>query len=42
VADQMIAATAAANELPLFTTNARDFAGLDGIVTVVGIARLRL
>lgn len=42
VADQMFAATAAANSLPLFTTNARDFAGLDGIVTVVAISRPRL
>lgn len=34
--DLMIAAIAAVNELPLFTTNAKDFVGLEGDVTVVG------
>jgi predicted nucleic acid-binding protein len=33
--DLMIAATAAANDLPLFTRNARDFAGLEQAVTIV-------
>ena len=37
VADLLIAATAAANGLDLYTRNPRDFAGLDRIVTVVGI-----
>ncbi len=35
VADQMIAATAAARGLPLHTTNVNDFIGLEGILTVV-------
>lgn len=39
VADLMIAATAAANGLPLYTTNPDDFAGLDGLVAVVAIPR---
>jgi predicted nucleic acid-binding protein len=39
VADLMIAATALANGLPLFTTNPRDFAGLDGLVEVVAVSR---
>ncbi|WP_136517722.1 MULTISPECIES: type II toxin-antitoxin system VapC family toxin [Cellulomonas] len=39
VADLMIAATAAANGLPLWTTNPADFAGLDGVVEVVALAR---
>ncbi|MGH8794862.1 MAG: type II toxin-antitoxin system VapC family toxin [Stackebrandtia sp.] len=33
--DLMIAAVAAANDLPLFTRNAKDFAHLDGAVVVV-------
>ncbi|MFT4228685.1 MAG: type II toxin-antitoxin system VapC family toxin [Microbacterium sp.] len=37
VADQMIAAIAASQDLPLFTTNARDYQGLDGIVTIVSV-----
>lgn len=37
VADQMIAAVAAAHALPLYTTNASDYAGLDEIVTVVEV-----
>jgi hypothetical protein len=34
VADLLIAATAAAHELDLYTRNPADFAGLDGILTV--------
>lgn len=37
VADLLIAATAAANGLDLYTRNPRDFAGLERIVTVVGV-----
>lgn len=37
VADLMIASVAAANSLPLFTTNADDFRGLDSVVTVVPV-----
>jgi predicted nucleic acid-binding protein len=39
VADQMIAAIAGAQGLPLFTTNPEDFLGLDGIVTVIAVPR---
>ena len=39
VADLMIASVAAANGLPLFTTNAADFAGLAGIVEVISVER---
>ncbi|MCX6398629.1 MAG: type II toxin-antitoxin system VapC family toxin [Propionibacteriales bacterium] len=35
VADLMIASVAASNGLPLYTTNPDDFAGLEGITTVV-------
>lgn len=38
-ADLMIAATAARNGLPLYTTNPKDFAGLDELVTIVPVAR---
>jgi predicted nucleic acid-binding protein len=38
-ADLMIASVAAANQLPLFTTNPDDFRGLDGIVTIVSVPR---
>lgn len=37
VADLMIASVAAANRLPLFTTNPDDFAGLDTVVSVVPV-----
>ena len=37
VADLMIAAIAAANGLPLFTTNPADFYGLESVVTVVPV-----
>jgi hypothetical protein len=37
VADLLIAATAHANDLPLYTRNPDDFAGLDELVRVVGI-----
>jgi len=39
VADLMIAAVAAAQGLPLYTTNPDDFTGLDGIVDVVAVKR---
>jgi predicted nucleic acid-binding protein len=39
VADLMIAAVAAVHGLPLYTTNPGDFAGLDGLVDVVAVAR---
>jgi predicted nucleic acid-binding protein len=35
--DLMIAAVARANELPLYTLNGADFAGLDGLVEVVDL-----
>jgi predicted nucleic acid-binding protein len=37
--DLMIAATAIAAELPLYTTNPDDFAGLEHLVTVIPITR---
>ncbi len=37
VADLMIAATAIAETLPLFTTNPKDFAGLDSMLTIVPV-----
>lgn len=39
IADLMIAAVAAANGLPLYTTDPDDFAGLDGIVAVKAVPR---
>jgi predicted nucleic acid-binding protein len=33
----MIAATAASNDLPLYTANTDDFTGSEGFVEVVGI-----
>ncbi|WP_233605739.1 type II toxin-antitoxin system VapC family toxin [Micromonospora sp. Llam0] len=36
-ADLMIASIAIGNRLPLYTTNPDDFAGLDGLVTVVSV-----
>ena len=37
--DLLIAATALAAELPLYTRNPGDFDGLDGLIEVVAIAR---
>ncbi len=37
VADLLIAATAHAHDLALYTRNPDDFAGLDGVVSVIGI-----
>jgi predicted nucleic acid-binding protein len=38
-ADLMIAATAGANGLPLYTSNPKDFEGLDDIVEIIAVAR---
>jgi hypothetical protein len=38
-ADLMIASIAIAEELPLFTTNPKDFAGLDDLLTIVAVNR---
>ena len=37
VADLMIASIAAANKLPLFTTNPADYRGLESVVTVIPV-----
>lgn len=37
LADLLIASTAAANGLPLYTRNPSDFGALDGIVSVIGL-----
>jgi predicted nucleic acid-binding protein len=37
--DSMIAATALASGLPLFTTNPDDYAGLEGLITIVPVSR---
>ncbi len=37
LADLLIAATAAANGLPLYTRNPKDFVGLDEIITVIAV-----
>jgi predicted nucleic acid-binding protein len=39
LADLMIASIAAANSLPLYTTNPEDFRGLDEVATVVAVKR---
>jgi predicted nucleic acid-binding protein len=39
VADLMIAAIAVVNQVPLYTTNPADFAGLEELVTVVAVTR---
>lgn len=39
IADLLIAATAIAEELPLFTTNPVDFLGLDAILAIVPVTR---
>ena len=39
VVDLMIAATAIAEGLPLYTTNPADFAGLDDLVTIIPVTR---
>ncbi|TLG16533.1 type II toxin-antitoxin system VapC family toxin [Nocardia cyriacigeorgica] len=38
-ADLMIAATAARNGLPLYTTNPKDFAGIESHVTIIPVTR---
>jgi predicted nucleic acid-binding protein len=37
--DLMIAATAVVHEIPLYTRNARDLAGLDGLLEIVDVGR---
>lgn len=42
VSDLMIAATAAVEQLPLYTTNPSDYRGLEALVTVVPVPRPRV
>jgi hypothetical protein len=37
LADLLIASVAAANRLPLYTRNPKDFAGLDSLISVVTV-----
>ena len=37
LADLLIAATAAANDLPIYTRNPEDFRGMEGIIQIVGV-----
>lgn len=39
LADLMIASTALANRLPIYTTNPNDFVGLDDMLTIVAVDR---
>lgn len=39
IADLMIASVAAANRMPLYTTNSHDFVKLDDLVTVISVTR---
>jgi predicted nucleic acid-binding protein len=39
IADLMIASTAIAEGLPLYTTNPGDYAGLDSLLTIMGVTR---
>lgn len=39
LADLMIASTASAEGLPLFTTNPKDFVGLEALLTIVPVNR---
>ena len=41
IADLMIAAVAGATDLPLYTTNPADFAGIESMVEVIAVARPR-
>jgi predicted nucleic acid-binding protein len=42
IADLMIASTAIAEDLPLYTTNPDDFTGLEHLLTIVPVTRPRL
>lgn len=39
LADLLIASVGVANELPVYTTNPDDYAGLDGLVEIVAVSR---